>query len=335
MRYANPWLYGSVRAPAGVLLTPAFVLCACPDYLNGTKRSSKKPQVVCKKCKGTRLSVTEGAKFGTVRCYPTANALAVAPLKAGTVRVSSSSRPSILPTADPYDFMRRTRLAVQENGSSQYRARSTSPNKARALEARNHSATRSKGSSSTPEKTSVVSPGRRSILECNINPYELLSSNGAAEQDSTVKSLNGQRIRIKALPIDHDYEDVSNTPQKVQTAYENKSPKHSKFKDPENRFKSILKKPSASFSDTDDTDRSPSPALKSGSQFYLPLPRKKVQFLVENKLIQREQVNRTETSNPSYDVAKQKKESSDESSGSSSEDGKIIFLVQPLHVLNY
>lgn len=284
--------------------------------------------MICKKCKGTRLSVTEGAKFGTVRCYPTANALAVAPLKAGTVRVSSSSRPSILPTADPYDFMRRTRLAVQENGSSQYRARSTSPSKARALEARNHSATRSKSGSSTPEKLiSVVSPGRRSILECNINPYELLSSDGIADKESTVKSLNGQRIRIKPLPIDHDYEDVSNAPHKVQTSYESESPKYSKFKDPENRFKSILKKPSTSFSDTDDTDRSPSPALKSGSQFYLPLPRKKVQFLVENKLVQREQVDRTEiSSNPNYDVVKQKKESSDESSGSSSEDGKSIFV---------
>lgn len=144
MRYANPWLYGSVRAPTGLLLTPAFVLCACADYLNGTKRSSKKSPTVCKKCKGTRLTITaDGCKFGTVRCYPTVPTPTVTPLRAGTVRVSSSSRPSILPTSDPYDFMRRSRLAVQDGGGQcQFRARSTSPDKSKALEQRNYNGAR-------------------------------------------------------------------------------------------------------------------------------------------------------------------------------------------------
>lgn len=158
MRYANPWLYGSVRAPAGLLLTPAFVLCACPDYLNGTKRSSKKSPVVCKKCKGTRLTVTPGGcKFGTVRCYPTAvTSPAVTPLRAGTVRVSSSSRPSILPSADPYDLMRRSRLAVQDSSSQyQFRTRSTSPDKTKALEQRSLSAAARVHNTSLPESSST------------------------------------------------------------------------------------------------------------------------------------------------------------------------------------
>lgn len=116
MRYANPWLYGSVRAPSTLLLTPAFVLCSCSDYINGTKRSGKKSSGICKKCKGSRLPISPGeAKFGTVRCYPTVNAAALTPTRAGTVRVtSSSSRPTILPSSDPYDLMRRSRLAPQE-----------------------------------------------------------------------------------------------------------------------------------------------------------------------------------------------------------------------------
>lgn len=116
MRYANPWLYGSVRAPNALFLTPAFVLCSCSDYINGTKRSGKKSPGICKKCKGSRLPLSPGdSKFGTVRCYPTVNAAAITPTRAGTVRVtSSSSRPTILPSSDPYDLMRRSRLAPQE-----------------------------------------------------------------------------------------------------------------------------------------------------------------------------------------------------------------------------
>lgn len=143
MRYADPWLYGSVRAQGGLVLAPAFVLCACADYVNGTKRSNKKSPTTCKKCKGTRLplSPTGDNKFGTVRCYPTSPSNSQ-PLRAGTMRVvSSTSRPSILPSADPYDLMRRSRLSVSES-SSQFRARSISPNKVKSPENRSHSTTR-------------------------------------------------------------------------------------------------------------------------------------------------------------------------------------------------
>lgn len=71
MRYADPWLYGSVRASGGLLLAPALVLCQCPEYLTGSRRStSKKSPHLCKKCKGTRLPLSSvDSKFGTVSVY--------------------------------------------------------------------------------------------------------------------------------------------------------------------------------------------------------------------------------------------------------------------------
>ncbi|XP_008191255.2 uncharacterized protein RhoGEF64C isoform X1 [Tribolium castaneum] len=245
MRYADPWLYGSVRAPAGLVLAPAFVLCTCSDYVNGTKRSSKKAPTTCKKCKGTRLPLSPSeSKFGTVRCYPTSTTST--PARAGTMRVLSSSRPSILPAADPYDLMRRSRLA----------SRSASP----------------KG----------APRGRRSILECDINPYELMT----AESSPSITLVNGQRIRVRPPTADQEYEDVQ-VKRPAPKVPPNKKPNEKESEC--NRFKSILKKPTT-FSDTDSNsrERSPSPAHKSGSHFYLPMPgntpRKKVQFLVENEL---------------------------------------------------
>ncbi|XP_044253158.1 uncharacterized protein LOC123004106 [Tribolium madens] len=233
MRYADPWLYGSVRAPGGLVLAPAFVLCTCSDYVNGTKRSSKKTPTSCKKCKGTRLPLSE-SKFGTVRCYPTSST--PTPTRAGTMRVVGSSRPSILP--DPYDLMRRSRLS----------SRSVSPR------------------------------GRRSILECDINPYELME----APRDASITLVNGQRIRVR--PPTAEEVQVKRPAPKVPPK---KAPNEKESEC--NRFKSILKKPTT-FSDTDSNSRehSPSPASRSGSHFYLPMPgntpRKKVQFLVENEL---------------------------------------------------
>lgn len=209
MRYANPWLYGSVRAPGGLLLGPAFALCVCSDYMNGTKRSGKKSPTVCKKCKGTRLPVPSGdAKFGTVRCYPTAHPHALTPMRAGTVRVtSSSSRASILPAADPYDLMRRSRMAVQDS-SCQFRARSTSPSKGRTAEQSSHGGFR--GGETTPNGT-----GRRSILECDINPYDLMQSDDKPK-DANIKLVGGQRVRVRQPPPEHEYEDVQVKPKIIQ-----------------------------------------------------------------------------------------------------------------------
>ncbi|KAF5301751.1 hypothetical protein FQR65_LT08733 [Abscondita terminalis] len=255
MRYAEPWLYGSMRAPAGFVLTPALVLCSCTEYLTGTKRSSKKGPAVCKKCGGTRLplpskdTMQSGSKFGTI---------------ISRKRVTLCIEIPIAHKNYP-----------KQSGSS-------------------------------------TQSGRKSILECNINPYDLISVDQDKEKDPSITLVGGQRVRVCPPDIEQEqYEDVNVQPvlktsqiPKIKSPPENKQTKLAlKFKEKEsdcNRFKSILKKPTT-FSDTDSSvgpERSPSPALKSGSHFYLPMPmntpRKKVQFLVENKLI-RQQENHPDT----------------------------------------
>ncbi|KAG5893882.1 hypothetical protein JTB14_005338 [Gonioctena quinquepunctata] len=314
MRYADPWLYGSVRSPGALLLTPAFVLCACPDYVNGTKRSRKKSPTTCKKCKGTRIPVpqVEQSKFGTVRCYPTTiQNSTTTPLRAGTVRVTSSSRPSILPSTDPYNLMRKSRLSSES--TSQFRARSVSPSQSRSGEKR------TKGDKSDSYNSTL---GRRSILECDINPYELVSYDPYNTKESNITMVNGQRIRVRPSQNDEEieekqrYEDVHlrlSTPSKSSTknlklvtksiaklasstpatpkgkhkeiVNNLRSPK-SKTPSPKiiendfhldrRRFKSILKK-SSTYSDVESnglssSERSPSPVRRKGSQFYIPTP---------------------------------------------------------------
>ncbi|XP_050511930.1 uncharacterized protein LOC114329403 [Diabrotica virgifera virgifera] len=314
MRYADPWLYGSIRAPGGFFLTPAFVLCACPDYINGTKKSSKKSPSQCKKCKGARLplSSVEASKYGTVRYYPSeAVAASSTPVRGGTVRVTSSKRPSILPSpGDPYDLVRKSRLSVTEN-TNPFRARSVSPSKTTDGD------NKKKHGKSKAEKrieSYNLTIGRRSILECDINPYELVSSEtfGPKEKESPAVTLvNGQRIRIRPSVSDSEYEDVQlrlSTPTtkpaaKTKLSLKNivkssspilrdkkilnggDTPKQrsksdsitliNKDRELQQKFKSILKKSS---------ERSPSPIERSGSLFYIPLPnsKKKVQFLVNN-----------------------------------------------------
>lgn len=222
----------------------------------------------------------------------------------------------------------------------QFRARSTSPSKLRALEPRSYSATRI-AKNVVPDKTSS---GRRSILECDINPYDLVSPPSDHPKDASIKLVGGQRVRVRQSPSDHDYEDVQEkqkNPQSLPSLKLNKgsSPRPNEKESDANRFKSILKKPTT-FSDTDTnygTERSPSPAQKTGSHFYLPMPanapRKKVQFLVESNKVKREEREkspRKEKPALSYEAVVEKKrdeeaeKSGDESSGNSSEDGKEV-----------
>ncbi|CAG9761531.1 unnamed protein product [Ceutorhynchus assimilis] len=321
MRYADPWLYGSVRASGGLLLTPALVLCQCPEYLTGSRRSaSKKSPHQCKKCNGTRLPLSPvDSKFGTVRCYPTTQHIATStPLRAGTVRVTSSSRPSILPTGDPYDIMRRSRLSVPETTSS------TSPfNKERTPTIKDSqpkkSSNSTKSKSTPPSYNSTF--GRRSILECNVNPYELMSNNKTTDSKKTssrnVTVVNGQRIKVRpGLDQNKEYEDVQVpraktptvkilpvkvvSPQKKNltvkivpspTTQENDFD-YAQNTINSNRFKSILKKRGSNYnsdsSPYSDVEESVSPlsSRKSASKFYIPVPltpRKKVQFLDAGK----------------------------------------------------
>ncbi|CAG9824955.1 unnamed protein product [Phaedon cochleariae] len=251
MRYADPWLYGSVQSggvatPGAFLLTPAFALCACaPDCSGGggTKRAAKKTQqTTCKKCKGTRLPVSAlDSKFGTVRCYPT-TVLATnpAPARAGTVRVTSChARPTILPppaasnaACDPYDLVRRSRLTgAVENPSSGFRVRSVSPR-----EARNH------GIGGDHQDPYITPIGRRSILECDINPYELVSPDSSTGPQPSITLVNGQRIRVRPSSNDEDFEDNQRY-EDVQLRLS--SPAKSMAKTQKTSLKTVAKRPSS------------------------------------------------------------------------------------------
>lgn len=248
MKYAEPWLYGTVRGmpnanasnydyvqPQFTLMPElAVVLCSCREYLTGTKRDIKKP-AICKKCKGTRLPITPVG--GTVRIHSSQcivqtnnrNSVGTVRLPSTFSAASSKQRPSIL-TADndPYDVMRRSRLMSPDLKSvkpAKNRAKSSSPtrNKDRYVKQQNAMATatanggiaggvgngggtvvgrgvgngggvviksdsnRSRSATRTidiesnwtesMDSNSVIdaSSARRSILQCSVNPYELIS----------------------------------------------------------------------------------------------------------------------------------------------------------------
>lgn len=190
----------------------AVVLCSCREYLTGTKRDIKKA-TVCKKCKGSRLPITPVG--GTMRIHSTQCMVPASHRNsAGTMRLPSSTtssskqRPSILATDnDPYDVMRRSRLISPDpKPSTKSRAKSSSPtrNKDRNAgtkqnaspaangvlgtlrltkkDSRSRSATRiidieSNWTTESMDSDTTVDAmaTRRSILQCNVNPYELIS----------------------------------------------------------------------------------------------------------------------------------------------------------------
>lgn len=273
MKYAETWLYGSVRTPTPpvrpsvfssypeipgpvLISTPqkptphnyAVILCSCPEYLNGTKKTSSTKVSICKKCKGSRLPLTiaESPRMlvgGTVRGPQVSRDTGL--LRAGTVRVQNSkSRPSILKSngdsADPYDLMRRSRLVPPHEAriGSQFsttrsRAKSISPCriKNKPIIPENLAKSRSKSVSRVNEiwveEETNANDYKKSILSCDINPYDLVKSSGSSKSlaesefddefgdvfpeslrnkngkdtrhtksDSNVKAISGQRIRI-------------------------------------------------------------------------------------------------------------------------------------------
>lgn len=50
--------------------------------------------------------------------------------------------------------------------------------------------------------------GRKSILECDINPYELVSSDDFKPKEQDITLVNGQRIRVRSSLTDKEYEDI-------------------------------------------------------------------------------------------------------------------------------
>ncbi|XP_075978521.1 rho guanine nucleotide exchange factor at 64C [Anticarsia gemmatalis] len=274
MKYAETWLYGSVRTqtppvrpsifsaypevPGPVLIstpqkpTPhnyAVILCSCPEYLNGTKKTSSTKVSICKKCKGSRLPLTiaESPQMlvgGTVRGHQVSRETGL--LRAGTVRVpGTKARPTILKSngdTDPYDLMRRSRLAPPHEArigsqfsTTRLRAKSISPCRVKTkkpspetLQPKNRSKSVSRVNEIwVEEEANNSSDSKKSILSCDINPYDLVKSNGNSKSlveiefdddfgnvfqeslknnnlkpssksktDSSVKAISGQRIRV-------------------------------------------------------------------------------------------------------------------------------------------
>lgn len=249
MKYAETWLYGSVRTQTPplrpsvfsaypevggpvLISTPqkptphnyAVILCSCPEYLNGTKKSNSTKVSICKKCKGSRLplTITDTPRLlvgGTVRGPQVNRDSSI--LRSGTVRVQSSkSRPSILKsqngdTTDPYDLMRRSRLAPPQEAriGSQFsttrsRAKSISPCRVRPRKPSPSTDTLRKNRSKSVSRVNEVwiddsssSPNesKKSILSCDINPYEL------------VKSTSESTKSLAEIEFDDDFGDIFNS----------------------------------------------------------------------------------------------------------------------------
>lgn len=218
MKYGKPTFYGTMRGyPPGLtspnthffapMHTVPVVLCSCPDYLNGTKKDTKKAApAICKKCRGSRLSFRPIG--GTVRIHSSTPMIQASRGSAGTVRLPSAyqQRPSILSAeSDPYDMMRRSRLVSPDvqcvkagfkstSNGGRNRAKSSSPSRGRsrlrspspsAAHFGNAETTRSRSNNrksdvwtnETEDELNVASgANRRSILHCDLNAYELIST---------------------------------------------------------------------------------------------------------------------------------------------------------------
>ena len=134
-------------------------------------------------------------------------------------------------------------------------------------------------------------------MECDINPYELVSD---PNDDDNIKQINGQIIVVKSKKIELSHPIVESKPTKSA-----KREERYKKNDNTNRFKSILKRQSSELLANPAeiqtktmvdkllnsqrrkgsvTKSSSSIKVSKSSTFYLPLPnsRKKVQFLVSS-----------------------------------------------------
>lgn len=199
MKYAETWLYGSMSArphssrpsifmypepesPSVILGTPqpggyALVMCACKEFLAGTTRS-KKSSPVCKKCGGSRKTTWGSNSSTAIRGF-------------GTVRLTQPKSRQELPfldeLKDPYDLMRKSRLAtvsstlrVPPDGRSRAKSNSPARRRKRSKTPPRH---RSPDTRFTDKRTLNVNKlvdkndasNRKSILECDVNPYELIS----------------------------------------------------------------------------------------------------------------------------------------------------------------
>lgn len=188
-------------------------LCSCSDYLNGTSGKLTKKKTNCKQCKGIKLPFAPIG--GTLRMFSTPYVFDPVVTRrrncVGTVRLPSSSskattaafatahrRPTILcGDHDPYDFLRQSRLLYSgndqrttvpevsnetsrlfRNAASGGGGGATSANNAIVRSHRNFlpNATVGRASAQNMLGAMIGSSTNRSILQTNINPYDLISS---------------------------------------------------------------------------------------------------------------------------------------------------------------
>ncbi|XP_055383505.1 putative uncharacterized protein DDB_G0282133 [Condylostylus longicornis] len=224
MKYAEPWLYSTVRGIPAIrptvhyhhnghptaIFTPipaevAVVICSCPEYLTGTKRDVKKASV-CKKCKGSRLPLAPIG--GTVRLRPTSTpVIHQQRISAATLRLPSTtkSRPSILDTQnDPYDMMRRTRLLspdppreslkisnsrhIDKNQSSNSKNQNGTMGK-NTVASRGRSRYRTGNGTSISSTTTNISAAAISTSSNNISEQEMIS----IAKTATIRSRSASR----------------------------------------------------------------------------------------------------------------------------------------------
>ncbi|KAJ9595051.1 hypothetical protein L9F63_013648 [Diploptera punctata] len=207
-------LYHHIPPPVAVIPTPqavvfpqatkyAVVVCSCPEFITGTARSKKGSSATCKKCGGSRTFWNVN-KAGTVRGMTTAgnSKCADGTIRVGTVETSNSiQQPLKATTPDPYDLMRRNRLGVIGTESqARYEVLETSGLDTMRIRAKSTSPCRRRRSPSPPMsgntglRTSRKDMGynrefsrwnsamiasdnnkRKSILECDVNAYELIA----------------------------------------------------------------------------------------------------------------------------------------------------------------
>lgn len=123
--------------------------------------------------------------------------------------------------------MRRSRLS--ENGGAQFRARSKSPTKAyrngystnklplgpasplRPVGPPLKTESAVDGRRLTSDCKEQTNGGRRSILECDINPYDLMAQETGEEKkkDSGIAVVGGQRVKVRPSGVDQEYEEVT------------------------------------------------------------------------------------------------------------------------------
>ncbi|KAL1451474.1 hypothetical protein WDU94_005850 [Cyamophila willieti] len=207
MNYANTWLYGTVSlkpqcrpgmfvcaagesSTSGGAPSFAIVMCNCPEFLIGTTRSKKS---LCKKCGGARTTNWNFDEFGNQPPLGIHNNLS---RRYNTVRIN---RPITmdLDRLDPYMLMRKSRFKTRDGNE-----------KNDQIVSKNSSAS------------------RKSILECHVNPYDLIKFNKyydtGQEGDDKTKIRDSTGCKINKIIDSTEPNTISNAGNKKITKLLNK-----------------------------------------------------------------------------------------------------------------